>query len=191
MSDETKSSNPWLSVGGAIAFMVLAAAAIFVWLYTRPSVHTGEVLSVNIYPIHRDLSKGPNRGSATEGIVGQADTYDELLVLTNVRIRNQTDIPLFLHDMSAVVSLADGGEQRSLAASQADLAKAFIAYPDLKPLRKDPLPRDLTLQPGQQAEGMMIFNYPISKAQWDSRSGLDITMTFQHQKPLLLHVDKQ
>ncbi|HEX3473102.1 MAG TPA: hypothetical protein VHT28_18125 [Silvibacterium sp.] len=189
MSDETKSSNAWLSVGGAFVFVVLAIGA-YVYFNTRPPVHAGEVLSVDTYPIHRDLSTGPNRGSTTEGIAGQADTYDELLVLTNVRIKNQTDIPLFLHDMWAVADLPDG-DQRSLAATQTDFAKVFVAYPDLKLLRKDPLPRDITLQPGQQVEGMMIFNYPISKAQWDSRSGLDITMTFQHQKPLLLHVDKQ
>ena len=188
MSEETKSSNAWLSVGGAFVLVVLAIGA-YVYFNTKPPVHAGEVLSVNIYPIHRDLSKGPNHGAATEGIAGQSDTYDEVLVLTDVRIRNQTDIPLFLHDMWGVVDLPDE-EQRSLAATQTDFAKVFMAYPDLKSMRKDPLPRDLTIPPGKQVEGMMIFYYPISKAQWDSRNGLDITMTFQHQKPLLLHVAK-
>jgi hypothetical protein len=89
-----------------------------------------------------------------------------------------------------VVHLPDE-DQRSLAASQTDFGKVFIAYPDLKPLRKDPLLRDITLTPGQQVEGMLIFNYQISKAQWDSRTGMDITMTFQHQKALVLHTDKQ
>lgn len=191
MSDETKSSNPWLSVGGAIGFMVLVAAGIFVWLYTRPPVHTGQVLSVNIYPIHRELNTGPVNGSRTEGVAGQPDIYDELIVLAEVQIKNQTNIPLFLHDMSAVVNLADGDAERSLAASSSDFTKMVVAYPELKPLRKDPLPRDLTLTPGQQVQGMVVYHFPVSKAQWDSHTGMDLTFTFLHQKALVLHVAPQ
>ena len=145
------------------------------------------MLSVNVKPIHRVLSTGPVNGSRTEGVQGQPDIYDEVIVLAEVRIKNQTDIPLFLHDMWGVVHLPDE-DQRSLAASGRDFAKVFVAYPDLKPLRKDPLPRDLTLTPGQQVEGMVIYNYQISKAQWDSRTGMDLTFTFLHQKPLVLQV---
>lgn len=189
MSEETKSSNAWLSVGGAFVIVVLAIAA-YVYFNSKPPVHAGEVLSVNIYPIHRELNTGTPNGGGEKGIAGQGDTFDEVIVLVDARIKNQTDIPLFLHDMWAVVDLPDDEQQRSLASSQTEFAKVFVAYPGLKPLRKDPLQRDITLQPGQQVEGMMIFNYQISKAQWDSRNGMDITMTFQHQKPLLLHVPK-
>jgi hypothetical protein len=185
MSEETKSaSNAWLTVGAAFVIVVLAIAA-YVYFNDKPPVHAGQVLSVNVYPIHRDFKAG----DSTEGLAGQGDTYDELLVLADVRIENQTTIPLFLHDMWGVVDLQNE-EDRSLAASQSDFTKVFTAYPDLRPLRKDPLQRDLTLQPGQQVEGMMVFNYQISKEQWDARSGMDLTVSFLHQKPLLLHVAK-
>jgi hypothetical protein len=189
MSDESKSNNAWLTVGGAFIFVVLAIGA-YVWIYNKPPVHAGDVLSVSIYPIHRQLSTGPIDGSRTEGVQGSGDTYDEVIVLVEVLIKNQTSIPLFLHDMSAVVDLPDGQQERSLAALPGDFAKVFVAYPDLKPLRQDPLPRDLTLEPKQQVKGMLIFNYPISKAQWDSRNGMDITMIFLHQKALVLHVPR-
>jgi hypothetical protein len=188
MSEETKSSNAWLSVGGAFVLVVLAIGA-YVWINNKPPVHVGEVLSVNTYPIHRDLSTGQASGVRTEGVLGHGDTYDEMIVLADVRIKNQTDIPLFLHDMWGVVNLPDG-DQRSLAASQTDFTKVFVAYPDLRPLRKEPLQRDLTLAPGQQVEGMVVFNYQISKAEWDSRTGMDLTFTFTHQKALVLHVPK-
>lgn len=188
MSGEKITNKPWFPVVVAIAVAVLAAACIFVWIYTRPAVHAGRVLSVNLYPIHRELSTGPVNKSRTEGVAGQPDIYDQMIVLADVQIKNQTDIPLFLHDMSGVVHLQDGEDQRSLAASARDFEKLFIAYPDLKPLRKDPLPRDLTLTPGQQVEGMVIYNYPISKAEWDSRSGMDLTFDFLHQHPLVLQV---
>jgi hypothetical protein len=189
MSEETKTSNTWLSVGGAFVFVVLAIGA-YVWINNKPPVHAGEVLSVKTKPIHRDLSTGKASGLRTEGVIGHGDTYDEVIVLANVRIKNQTDIPIFLHDMWAVVHLPDE-DQRSLAASQTDFGKVFVAYPDLGEFRKDPLQRDLTIAPGQQVEGMVAFNYPISQAQWDSRTGMDLTFTFLHQKALVLHVPPQ
>ncbi len=187
MSEEKITSKAWFPVIVAIAVAVLAAAGVFAWLYTRPALQTGKVLSVNVYPIHRELGTGPVNGSRTEGVAGQPDIYDEMIVLADVEIKNQTDIPLFLHDMSGVVHLPDD-DQRSLAVSGRDFEKVFIAYPDLKQFEKVPLPRDLTLTPGQQVEGMVIYSYPISKAQWDSRTGMDLTFSFLHQKPLVLQV---
>jgi hypothetical protein len=187
MSGEKITSKPWFPVTVAIAVAVLAAASVFVWLYTRPAVHSGKVLSVNVKQIHRELGTGPVNGSHTEGVEGQPDIYDQMIVLANVQIKNQTDIPLFLHDMWGVVHLPDE-DQRSLAASGRDFEKVFIAYPDLKQFEKAPLPRGLTLTPGQQVEGMVIYNYPISQAQWDSRTGMDLSFSFLHQKPLVLQV---
>lgn len=189
MNGETITSKAWFPAVGAFVFVVLAIAA-YVYFNNKPPVHAGEVLSVNVYPIHRELSTGPAKGAGETGMAGEGDTFDEVIVLVDTRIKNQTNIPLFLHDMWAVVDLPDDEQQRSLAVSQTDFANVFVAYPSLRPLQKDPLRRDLTLPPGQQVEGMMIFHYQISKAQWDSRSGMEITLTFQHQKPLLLHVAK-
>ena len=187
MSEEKITSKAWFPVVVAIAVAVLAAAGVFAWIYTRPALQTGKVLSVNVKPIHRELGTGPVNGSRTEGVAGQPDIYDEMIVLADVEIKNQTDIPLFLHDMWGVVHLPDD-DQRSLAAPSRDFEKVFIAYPELKQLEKAPLPRDITLTPGQQVEGMVIYSYPISQAQWDSRTGMDLTFSFLHQKPLVLQV---
>jgi hypothetical protein len=186
MSGEKITNKAWFPAVGAFVFVVLAIGA-YVWINNKPPVHAGEVLSVNIYPIHRELSTGPVNKSRTEGVAGQPDIYDQMIVLVDVRIKNQTDIPLFLHDMVGVVHLPDE-DQRSLAASGTDFGKVFIAYPDLKQFQKQPLPRDLTIPAGQQVEGLVIYNYPISKAQWDARTGMDLTFTFLHQKPLVLQV---
>ena len=186
MSRETITSKAWFPAVGAFVLVVVAIGA-YVWINNKPPVHAGQVISVNTYTIHRELSTGPVNKSSSEGVAGQPDVYDQMIVLVDVRIKNQTDIPLFLHDMWGVAHLSDE-DQRSLAASGSDFAKVFVAYPDLKSLQKNPLPRDLTLAPGQQVEGMVIYNYPISKAQWDSRIGMDLTFTFLHQKPLVLQV---
>ena len=139
-----------------MVFVVLAIGA-YVWINTKPPVHAGEVLNVNVYPIHRELSTGPAKGADEKGIAAQGDTFDEVIVLVDARIKNQTDIPLFLHDMWAVVDLPNDEQQRSLASSQTEFANVFIAYPTLKPLKKEPLLRDITLQPGQQVKVIPEF----------------------------------
>src|SRR5579862_1206170 len=146
MSGEKITNKAWFPAVGAFVLVVVAIGA-YVWINNKPPVHAGQVLGVNIYPIHRELGTGPVNKSRTEGIAGQPDIYDQMIVLADVQIKNQTDIPLFLHDMWGVVHLPDE-DQRSLAASGTDFAKVFIAYPDLKPMEKSPLPRDLTLAPG-------------------------------------------
>jgi hypothetical protein len=185
MVEDTRSANnAWLTVIAAFVIVSLAIGAYF-YINDKPPVHAGQVLSLDIYPIHRDLSNGPG----TEGLQGQAETYDEVIVFANVRIENHTNIPLFLQDMWAILDLPDGPE-RSTAASQSDFDKVFIAYPDVQKFRKDPLPRDLTLQPGQKVEGLMVFHYDIPKAQWDARTDLAIHVTFQHQNSLIIPVPK-
>jgi hypothetical protein len=188
MSEEKITSKAWFPAVAATVVLVLLAVGAYVWIKLIPPVHTGQVLSIDIYPIHRELSTGPVNGAKTDGLQGQPDIYDQLIVLANVRVKNQTNIPIFLHDMWGIVRLQNDEEQRSLAASARDFDKVFIAYPELKPKRKDPLPRDLTLTPGQQVEGMVIYNFPISKDQWDSRQDMEMHFSFLHQNSLVLSV---
>jgi hypothetical protein len=186
MSEETRAYHPWFTIIAAFV-IVTAAIAFYVWYARVPTPYAAQVLSVNVYPIHRDLSQP----TSTEGIGGQNDVYDEVLLLADVRITNVAKIPLYLRDMWADVDLPDESD-RSSAASGSDFEKVFIAYPDLQQYKKPPLPRDLTLQPGQQVEGMMIFNYQqMDKAKWDSRTATDIGISFIHQKPLVLHLANQ
>jgi len=188
MDKEKITSKAWFPAVAATVALVVLAVGAYVWIKLIPPVHTGQVLSVYVDPIHRELSTGPPNGSKTDGLQGQPEIYDQLIVLANVRVKNQTNIPIFLHDMWGVVHLQNDEEERTLAASTRDYDKVFIAYPDLKPLRKDPLQRDLTLAPGQQVEGMVIYNFPISKEQWNLRQDMEMHFSFLHQNSLVLKV---
>jgi hypothetical protein len=168
-----------------IAAIVIPAAVIaaYVWINREPAPYSGKILSVNVYPIHRDYTQP----TTTEGIGGQSESYDEILILANVRIQNLSKIPLYLHDMWAVVDLPDQSE-RSTAVSQADFDNVFVAYPTLKQYQKPSLRRDITIAPGQSVEGMMIFNYQITQSQWQSASAMKISIDFLHQYPLVMRL---
>lgn len=185
MADDSRSSHHALLTVLAAFFIVCLAIGAYVFINNKPPVSAGQVLSMDVYPIHRELATGPTQ----EGLAGQSEVYDEVLVFANVRITNQTDIPIFLQDMWATLDLPDD-TQRSGAATKSDFEKVFIAYPAVLPFRKDPMPRDQTIPPAQRVDGMMVFHFDIPKAQWDARNGMDIHVSFQHQNSLVISVPK-
>ena len=182
MSDRNGAgTHPLFTVLAAI-ILVVACIGAYVWVNYKPPVHAGQVLSVTAYPLHRELSTGSGLG----GMTGGTNVDDEVMVIANVRIKSQTDSPLFLHDMYGELVMANGDVQRDLAASGSDFRKVFIAYPALAPQQKDPIARGITIPPGETVEGQMIFHFPVSKQDWDSRKDFKIDVEFVHQKDLVL-----
>ena len=163
------------------AIAVSIAIGLYVWLGERPPVASGDILTMNLYPVHTLINNG---GGSDTGMAGAAEYYDQLLILAKVKVRNQTDIPLFMQDISAAIKLPDGSEQVNITASNKDMDRVFLAYPSLSYLRTDSIPRDTTLTPGQSVQGLAIFNFPINKEQWDSLQTAKVVVSFMHQKNL-------
>jgi hypothetical protein len=169
------------------AVVVSIALGLYVYLGQRPPVATGEVLTSTVYPVHTSINNG---AGGNDGMAGSSETYDQVIVVTKVRIRNQTDIPLFVQDIGSAIKLPDGSQQTNVAASNKDMDRVFQAYPSLSYLRGDPMPRDATLSPGQAAEGLAIFNYPITKEQWDTLQTAKVVVQFMHQKNLEINIGR-
>jgi hypothetical protein len=169
------------------AIVVSIALGLYVYLGQKPPVAAGEILTMNLYPVHALV----NNGGGAEGMPGQGEYYDQLLILAKIRIRNQTDIPLFLQDISATIKLPDGSEQVNVTVSDKDMDRVFQAYPSLSYLRADSIRRDVTLTPGQSVQGLTIFNFPITKEQWDTLQSAKVVVSFMHQKNLELLLPRQ
>jgi hypothetical protein len=163
--------------------LVVAAVGAYVYMGEKPPVATGELIHVSAIPIHQQSDL-----PAAAGMPGQTDAFDEVLVMAQVRLHNQTNIPLFLHEMYASLALPDDVERTSIAANKSDFGRAFVAYPQLQPLKGEPILRDITIEPGQTVEGMMLFPFPITGAQYDQKKSLNINVVFMHQKTLTIHV---
>jgi hypothetical protein len=134
----------------AIATVAISIAiGLYVWIGQRPPVAGGDILTMNLYPVHTLINSG---GGGDTGMAGSPEYYDQLLILAKVKIRNQTDIPLFMQDISAAIKLPDGSEQVNVTASNKDMDRVFQAYPSLSYLRTDSIPRDTTLMPGQSVQ---------------------------------------
>ncbi|MFT4114176.1 hypothetical protein [Silvibacterium sp.] len=182
MAADSSTGRSLLIVLVAFAVVSLAIAA-YAFYGRKAPASAGEVLSVRLYPIHRNLATP----GSVNGLGGQAEEFDEMLVFANVRIENRSQEPLLLQDMWSTVELPDNVE-RSTDVSQSDFDKVFVAYPATQVARKAPLRRDVAIPPGQQQEGLMIFHYELSRATWDSRKSMHIVISFQNQNDLLLTV---
>ncbi len=179
--EERSGLNPAIAVLIAIV-LVGAVVGGYVWATYKGPVHAGQVVSMTVYPIHRELSTG----SAIGGVDGGPNVYDEMIVLANVKIRSTTKLPLFLHEMWGDLTLHDGKTERSYAADDTDFGKVFVAYPKLVAGEKTPVERNITLAPGQEVDGQMIFHFEVTREQWEERQSFVVTVQFIHQNDLTM-----
>lgn len=164
------------------AFIVVLGIAGYVYFNEKPPPVVGEVLHLTAYPIH---SESKANQFATQSIAPVESTFDQIIVIADVRLHNQSQGPVFLADMSALLKLPSE-EDHSLAATSSDFNRVFVAYPALAPMKQQPLLRDITIPAGATVEGQLVFNYPITKEVWDKRQSLELILSFTHQKDLVL-----
>lgn len=174
-------SNPVLRVLIAALIVVLVIGA-YVFFEEKPPVVVGEIMHLTAYPIHRESSASI---FATRSIAPVETKFDEIIVIADVRVHNQSQGPVFLADMAALLKLPTE-DDRSLAANASDFNRVFVAYPQLATMKQQPLLRDTTIAAGATAEGQVVFNYPITREEWEQRKSLDLTLSFTHQKDLVL-----
>ena len=117
-------------------------------------------------------------------------TSDELYVWTAITMKNVTaDVPLYETKQRATLTLPDGEQQFAYAASPSDVAKVR-ALPKLPQPEGALLPRELTLKPGQGAQGLALFAFPITKQAWDTHREFSVAISFQWQRDLALREPK-
>jgi hypothetical protein len=166
----------------AATFVVSIAIAVYVIAGQKPPVVKGQVLAVWDHPQHTTSS-----GFDASGAPMAQETVDQMFVFAKVSLRNQTDHPVFVTDILANVTLADGIHS-SYAANKTDYDRLFVAYPNLTVTHGPALsPLDTEIGPGQTVEGEFVAAFRgLSKQQWDARKKLDFTFNFRYQPSLVL-----
>ena len=182
MPEEANSTKRALVIVLIAAVIVVVTIAAYVYIDEKPPALTGQIVKLDVTPIHTEMRVG----AGAQGVQGGLDTYDQLLITAEVQVHNQAKYPVYLHDMWSNLTTSSGDQQRSLAANKIDFQSVFVAYPQMASLQQQPLLRDITLQPGQSTEGLIVFHYPITKDQWDSRRSFQAVMDFTNQKNLIL-----
>jgi hypothetical protein len=168
----------WATIAATVA--VTVAIAVIVIAGQKPPAASGEIEQVWVHPQHTETS-----GFDANGEPMPVESYDQIYVFSLVKLRNQGTQPLFLNNILANIKLEDGIHS-SYAASAADYDRVFLAYPSMPVPHGKGLRLDLTLEPGQTAEGTIVSAFRMSKQQWDAGKDLNFTFAFQYQPSLVL-----
>jgi hypothetical protein len=164
----------------AAVVLVSIAVTLYVVIGEKPPAATGDILDVWAHPMHTETSGWDANGSAIP-----KEEIDQVLLFTHVRLHNQSKQPIFLHQVMANITLADG-IHTSYAAMPSDFERVFKAYPQLMQWHATPISPDLTLQPGETKEGTFVCSFRMTKPDWDARKGLNYTFNFQYLPSLTL-----
>jgi hypothetical protein len=168
----------WAAVVATI--VVSASIAIYFIAGQKPPAVTGEVVAVWAHPQHTETS-----GLDANGAAMAKESFDQILVFTEVKLHNQSKEPLFLENVLTNATLADGIHS-SYAANQVDYERVFLAYPGLTVPHGKALSTSLELDPGQTVDGTFVSSFKLTKDEWDARKAVSFSLNFKYQPSLVL-----
>jgi len=172
--DYAKGSSYLLWTFLAAFLVVTAAIAGFFLAHRKAPTAAGEVTQVWVHGLH--IANNPATGM---------EPMDQVLVLADLRIRNQSGEPIVLRELMTNVTL-DDGPRSSYAATSTDYDRIFLAYPELAGLKGNKLTRDTVLQPGESIEGMLVSSFHCSTEQWAGHKDLSFSVQFKLHPDLVL-----
>lgn len=176
----TKGTSHLVIAGILAAILVTIAIAFYVLAGQKPPLATGEVVNVWVHPQHAE-----NSGLDANGERKTRESFDQVLVFAQVRIHNQSHIPLFLTNILTNTTLPDGVHS-SYAAGTIDYNRIFVAYPGIPVPQGAPLALETTVDPGKTVEGMFVSAFRLNKQEWDAGKNLSFTLLFRYQPSLVL-----
>lgn len=104
-------------------------------------------------------------------------------VAINVSLQNVTDKTLYIKDIRAEITTPTGSFVDD-AANAADYGRYVAAYPDLGPVVKEPIKVETKIAPGASLAGTVLVNFPITKADFDKRTGVSVTIIPYDHSPI-------
>ena len=171
-----------------VALLVLGLAGFLLFHYTPHETAAVEVTRVDLVPTHVVFKSETN-------VVGSDQSIDTLYVLATVRITDRLRLPLFLKDITATLTPADGSAGVATSAvERGDLLNLYTSFPAVKKIAAaepaPPLLRESRVNPGQTVEGFVILHFPITPDVWQSRRDAVLTIDLYHQGALSVSLPK-
>jgi hypothetical protein len=161
-----------------LAFVILGVAIALVVRLTPSRTADLTILRTAVVPTHT-VFKSDESGGTT--VVGEDQAEDNLYVLITLRIEDRLDLPIFIKDLTATLTLKDGQVFTTSAAEKQDLPAIYSAFPVVTPLVSTPLLRETTITPGEHAEGMILLRFPVTKDAWERRRNAILNVDLYHQ----------
>jgi hypothetical protein len=171
-----------------IALVLLGiAGAWFAKIYLHPEV-SGAVDKVELFPVHTTFT----RPAGT--VVGEDQQEDATYVVAEVTLKDHSEVPLFIKDITGTFTTSDGLEVQASAIEKNDLPRLAAMFPAMKPKVDSagtaPLTREQTIPVGGSGSGYVIFAYNVPQAIFDKRKEATVSFDFYHQDKVTLKFPK-
>lgn len=124
-------------------------------------------------------------GSIENVTAVEQSTHSTSFVAINVVLWNTSDKTLYIKDLKAEIS-TPAGTFADDAANASDFSRYVSAYPDLKGAVHDPLKVETKIAPGASARGTVLVNFPVTKADFDKRTAITVTIFPYDNRPINL-----
>lgn len=118
--------------------------------------------------------------------VVEQSNQTSVLVAINVDVANVSQKPVWLNAAKVKVDTDKPEPLEDEAASPVDFERYFTAYPDLRKNAIEPLRRDTKIDPNGHLQRMVVVGFPVSKAEFDRRKSLVVTIDVADQRPIII-----
>jgi hypothetical protein len=118
------------------------------------------------------------QGAGSIDFVAAADVPGQNMILAAITmtLRNTADKPLWIKNLKAHLTTADGSTFDDAAASAVDLDRYYQGFPALKESSEPPLSPETKLPAGAQQRGTIIVSFKVTKEAFDQRKSLTVTI---------------
>jgi hypothetical protein len=135
----------------------------------------------------RGRAKPQAAGSVTSVASVPVPGQNLTLVALTFTLKNTTSRPLWVHTLTARLTLADGSTLDDEAASAVDLDRYFEAFPALHRNSEPPLSPEAKLLPGSERRGTIVVGFKVPQPIFEQRKSLVITIQpYDEPIPVLL-----
>jgi hypothetical protein len=118
------------------------------------------------------------QGAGSIDFVAAAEVPGQNMILAAITItlRNTADKPLWIKNLKAHLTTADGATFDDVAASAVDLDRYYQGFPALKESSEPPLSPETKLPVGALQKGTIIVSFKVTKEAFEQRKSLTVAI---------------
>ncbi len=181
-SHDRNSLRPLLLSGLVVAIVLAAAFALYYRQANHAAVELTGLRSITV-PLHTVFTH-------TGRVLGPDTAEDSTYVVAAVRLTDRADIPLFVKDMTAGLTVADGSLVEATRVKDKDIDRLLQLVPTLRPamlqVGAPPLRLEQTVAPHATVDGYIVLQINGPEATWTQRRQATLTVDFYHQDPVMV-----
>ena len=183
-------SDPTFASAERRSFLPLLLAMFVLALAALLAIHFFPLTTVKAEPVHTEILPTTTVYKAQSIVVGQNEVAQTLFIASTLRVENGMRMPVYVDNVSLTLTDSSGAELTEKALSKQDIATVEQSFPKLKALVLLPPLQDVTIHPGDSAQGVSVFSLNIPQSLWDARTSAVVKIDLYHQQSIAVTLPK-